>query len=205
MPRKPRLVLPNYPHHVVQRGNRRQQTFFCDADYKYYIRLISEAAAHCDSTILAYCLMPNHVHLVVIPKDKTGLAKLFQEAHKQYTRYINQRNDWRGHLWQERFHSFAMDERHLLAAVRYVELNPVRAKLCDHAWDWHWSSVHAHIANKDDDLVSVSPMLNRINDWHSYLGEPLEEEMLKTIRKKSNTGRPAGSKDFLTLLSKIYE
>jgi len=129
MPRIARLVVPGYPHHVTQRGNRRQRAFFNSQDYLAYLELVASAKEETRCEIRAYCLMPNHVHFVIVPEHKDGLADLFKEAHRRYTRRINFRENWRGHLWQERFHYFVMDEKHLNATVRYVELNPVSADL----------------------------------------------------------------------------
>ena len=136
MARMARVVVPNYPHHVTQRGNRRQKTFFCEDDYRHYIALISKYAKQAKAEVWAYCLMPNHVHLVLVPTEIDGLRKALGEAHRHYTRHINFREGWRGHLWQERFHSFPMDENYLLATVRYVERNPVAARLCELPEDW---------------------------------------------------------------------
>lgn len=133
MARMARLVVPGYPHHVTQRGNRRQKTFFSIDDYASYIKLLAAAKSKAGVEVWAYCLMPNHVHLVVVPKTESSLAALFSDAHRRYTRRINAREGWKGHLWQERFHSSVMDENYLLSTVRYVELNPVRARLCDQA------------------------------------------------------------------------
>jgi putative transposase len=135
MARMPRVVVPEYPHHVTQRGARRQRTFFSAADYKTYLQLLAAAKADAGAEFWAYCLMPNHVHHVIVPSRQDSLAALFSAAHRRYTRHINFREDWRGHLWQERFHSFVMDERYLMATVRYVELNPVRAGLCEQPQD----------------------------------------------------------------------
>lgn len=110
MPRIPRLVVPGYPHHVTQRGNRRQKTFFHARDYLAYLEFIAAAKLKARCDIWAYCLMPNHVHFVMVPQHKDSLSLLFKEAHRRYTRRINFRENWRGHLWQERFHSFVMDE-----------------------------------------------------------------------------------------------
>lgn len=154
--------------------------------------------------IWAYCLMPNHVHLVVVPKSVDGLYKLFKEAHVRYTRRINKREGWQGHLWQERFHSSVMDEYYLLATVRYVELNPVRANLCSRPEDWPWSSVHAHMRGKDDRLVTVKPMLDMVNEsWHSYLGHDDSEEINKQIRNHNKTGRPLGGETFIKKIEKL--
>ena len=159
-----RIVVPDYPHHVTQRGNRRQKTFFSDDDYRTYLELLTEAKSESQVDIWAYCLMPNHVHIVAVPEHTDSLAKFFRNAHRQYSRMINFREGWRGHLWQERFHSFVMDECHLMAAVRYVELNPVRASMCLEPQDWQWSSVRAHLLGRDDSVVRVEPMLQRVTD-----------------------------------------
>ena len=121
MPRFARLVVPNYPHHVTQRGSRRQLTFFNDADYSAYCDLLAEQLPKAEVDILAYCLMPNHVHLILVPHRGDSLARLLRRAHACYARRINVKYGWQGHLWQERFHSFVMDEEHLLAAARYVD------------------------------------------------------------------------------------
>ena len=203
MARLPRVVVPGYPHHVIQRGNRRQATFFCDKDYRAYIKLIAAAKGDAGVSILAYCLMPNHVHIVAVPETTESLADLFKEAHRRYTRRINLREDWRGHLWQERFHSYVMDETHLVAAVRYIELNPVRAGLCKQPDDWHWSSVHAHLAARDDTLTNTGPMLERISNWRSYLSCANSDETLQKLRQHAHTGRPLGSDEFIANLEAI--
>ena len=201
MARMPRLVIPGYPHHVTQRGNRRQRTFFSVEDYQAYIQLLASARDAAGVQIWAYCLMPNHVHFVLVPARSESLADLFKEAHRRYTRLINVREGWCGHLWQERFHSFVMDERHLLAAVRYVELNPVRAKLCARAEHWEWSSALAHLNGTDDALATVAPMLERISNWSNYLDTTESAERLNTLRGYSRTGRPAGNDAFIQKLS----
>ena len=127
MTRIARVVAPGYPHHVTQRGNRRQQTFFGDDDYQAYMDLMTEWCGHHGNEVWAYCLMPNHVHPVVVPSSEDGFRRGIGEAHRRYSRRINFREGWRGHLWQGRFGSYVMDEKHLLAAVRYIEMNPVRA------------------------------------------------------------------------------
>lgn len=200
MARMPRLVVPGYPHHVTQRGIRCMNTFFSAEDYQAYLDLLVRFRDEAGVRIWAYCLMPNHVHLVVVPARKASLSDLFRQVHRRYTRRINFREDWRGHLWQERFHSFVMDERHLLAAVRYIELNPVRAGLILHPEDWRWSSVHGHLAGRDDDLLTVAPMLKRVGNWSQYLGTEVPEQDLQAIRCHSGTGRPAGDESFVECL-----
>lgn len=203
MARVPRVEIIGFPHHLTQRGNRKQQTFFSDADYRIYKKLLAEAKIKAGVSIWAYSLMPNHVHLVAVPSESGGLARLMQHPHRRYAWRINRRMNWQGHLWQSRFYSCPMDEEHLMAAVRYVELNPVRAGLCTNAEEWPWSSVHAHLKAEDDDLTDVAPMLERVNDWIGYLCESAPNSVINTLRSSSASGRPAGSDDFIEMAEKL--
>lgn len=197
MARMARLVVPHYPHHVTQRGNRRQKTFFSSADFRAYLRLIEKTKFEVGIAVWAYCLMPNHIHFIVVPEHRDSLAMLFRETHRRYTFRINGRNDWQGHLWQERFHSCVLDEPHMLAAARYIELNPVRAGLCADPAEWRWSSVHAHLHGRDDQIVSVDPLLGLVGDWRTYLQDECPGDELVTIRKHARTGRPLGGAGFV--------
>jgi len=203
MARLPRVVLPGVPHHVTQRGNRRQKVFFSDDDYRHYLALLSRSCRDARTACWAYCLMPNHVHLILVPTDPDGLRNALSEAHRQYTRTINFRHGWRGHLWQERFHSFPMDDAHLYTAGRYVELNPVRARLVRRADDWPWSSAKAHLQSRNDDLVNVSPMLDRVDAWRHYLDQNQSDSDFDALRKHTQTGRPLGSVSFVDAAERI--
>jgi putative transposase len=203
MARMARVVVPYYPHHVTQRGNRRQKTFFCEDDYRYYIDLMSEFSTQSGTEVWAYCLMPNHVHLVMVPGEEDSLRAALGEAHRRYTRHINFREGWRGHLWQERFHSFTMDEEYLISTVRYVERNPVVARLCVHPEEWKWSSARAHLKGEDDKLVRVKPMLDRIGRWCDYLSDAAESDDKDLIDLHTRTGRPLGSAAFVRRLEVI--
>ena len=198
MARIARVVVPGLPHHVTQRGNRRQETFFVDADYADYRALIAASCKRCGTQVWAYCLMPNHVHLILVPSTEDGLRGALGEAHRRYTRMINLRQGWRGHLWQERFHSFVMDEPHLLAAARYIERNPVRAGLCKTPEQWPWSSARAHLSGRDDELVRVQPLLDLIPDWSHYLVDEPVEPLVDAFHRHIRTGRPLGSNAFLS-------
>jgi len=200
MARLARLVIPGLPHHVTQRGNRRQQTFFCDEDYGAYVELMADWCGERGVEIWAYCLMPNHVHLIAVPQSEDGLARAIGEAHRRYTRRINFREKWRGYLWQGRFCSFIMDEPHLLAAARYVELNPVRAGLVVDAADWPFSSAKAHLSHRDDRLVHVAPMLEMVANWRGLLDSAIPEEELRDLREHGRTGYPLGSTTFVDRL-----
>lgn len=144
--------------------------------------------------------MPNHVHMIMVPESEEGLRCAIGEAHRRYTRLINFREGWRGHLWQGRFASFPMDERYLLAAVRYVELNPVRARLSKNPEAYQWSSTVAHISGKDDNLVKVKPMLEMVGNWKEFLLSGVSEDEVEKIRHHEKTGRPLGSEGFVSKL-----
>jgi len=202
MARIARVVAAELPHHVTQRGNRRMQTFFREKDYQEYLRLMAEWCSKWGVAVWAYCLMPNHVHLVLVPETAEGLHCAVSEAHRRYTRYINFREGWRGHLWQGRFGSFVMDEPHLLTAMRYIELNPVRAGLAKRPEDYAWSSARAHLSGRNDALVKVEPMLSMIGDWASYLAMDVDEEERAALRRHERTGRPLGTPGFIEALEK---
>ena len=199
MSRLARVIAPGLPHHITQRGNRRQLTFFDAEDYQVYLSLMSEWCNKCRVDIWAYCLMPNHVHLIAVPESETGLARAIGEAHRRYTRHINFREGWRGHLWQERFASFPMDEPHLLAAARYVEMNPVAAGLVDRPEAYRWSSAAAHLAGSDDTLVKVKPLLEMVDHWRDFL-TLTDEEGLSILKKHERSGRPLGAAPFVERL-----
>ena len=203
MARLARVVIPGVPHHVTQRGNRRQQTFFGDGDYAAYLELMAEWCREEGVDVWGYCLMPNHVHLIAVPRTEQSLRRAIGEAHRRYTRRINFREKWRGYLWQGRFGSFVMDEAYLLAAARYVELNPVRAGLAADAADWLWTSARAHVSGRDDRLVQVAPLLAMVGDWRGLLDSALPEEQLRELRQHARTGRPLGSAAFLDRLENM--
>jgi len=202
MARLARVVVPGIPHHITQRGVRRMDTFFDAEDYETYLSLMREWCLSAGVEIWAYCLMPNHIHLIAVPDGEASLARGIGEAHRRYTRYINFKKSWKGYLWQGRFASFPMDEDYLLAAARYVELNPVRARMVEKAEDYRWSSAKAHLAGLDDGLVKVQPMLERVNNWTELLASG-DQALLDEFRKHERTGRPLGNGDFVDRLSKL--
>ncbi len=202
MARLARVVVPGIPHHVTQRGVRRMQTFFEDADYERYLSLLSEWCKKIGVEIWAYCLMPNHVHLIAVPEREESLARGIGEAHRRDTRHINFKKEWKGYLWQSRFASFPMDKPYLLAAARYVELNPVRARLVEKTEIWKWSSARAHLAKKDDGLVKVSSMLDRVNAWSDLLASD-DLAVYDDFRKHERTGRPFGDDVFVDRISQL--
>ncbi|WP_374529407.1 transposase [Novosphingobium sp.] len=198
MSRLPRFVLPGHPHHITQRGNRRERTFFEEGDYALYLDLLAASADRAGVEIWSYCLMPNHVHIVAVPQDQDGLWRTFSNVHRTYTGYINARMRVTGHLWQGRFSSVAMDEAHLVCALRYVALNPVRARLVQRPEEWRWSSTGAHLAGRDDHVVRVAPALERVGDFGVFLGADFDEQVsFAALRKAESIGRPVGSPQWL--------
>ena len=201
MARLARVVIPGSPHHVTQRGNGRGQTFFEEGDYALYLNLISTAAQRAGVEIWSYCLMPNHVHLILTPSDAEGLWRTLGDAHRRYTSFINARRGATGHLWQGRFGSVAMDDAHFVAALRYVALNPVRARLVQRAQDWRWSSTRALLRGSDDRVVRVAPALERVGDFGAFLDQDFDENLTySALRKAESVGRPIGSQEWLSEL-----
>lgn len=203
MPRTARLVVPGIPHHVTQRGNRRQRTFFCEEDYARYQKLLRFWCGKAGTQIWAWCLMPNHVHLVLVPEREDGLAAALAPVHRRYTWAVNQREGWRGFLWQSRFGSAPMDEAHLHACFRYIELNPVRAGLVDRPEIWPWSSARAHLGLARDPLTALDPGHERIPDWPALLDLGVDDAEAAALRAGERTGRPLGGAAFTARLSRL--
>ena len=202
MARLARIVAPGCPHHVTARGNRREPIFFEDGDQDIYRDLLSEQMRKADVEVWAYCLMPNPVHLILCPRTEDGLGQALGAAHRRWANFVNARGRWRGHLFDGRFASVAMDEGHLLAAVRYVSLNPVRARLVARARDWPWSSARAHLSSQDDALVRVRPVLDRVERFADLIATEVEDPAFTAIRAAETTGRPLGTADFVADLER---
>jgi putative transposase len=195
-----RVVVPGVPHHVTQRGNRRQVTFFDERDYETYKSLMAEWCAARGVEVWAYCLMPNHVHLIVVPSSERALRAAVGEAHRRYTVMVNQREGWQGCLWQGRFASYPMDDGHLYNCARYVEQNPVRAGLVAEPGQWPHSSARAHLARCDDILVRWRSLGERFDDWNVLLGGKLPSDAVEDVRRHAKTGRPLGPTGFVQRL-----
>jgi putative transposase len=203
MPARGRIVIPELPHHIIQRGNRRQKVFFCDQDRQLYVKLLLKYARKAGVVFWAYCLMENHVHFIAVPSNERSLAAAFGSTHKVYTKIVNEREGWKGFLWQGRFLSFAMDEIHLYAAVRYVELNPVRAGIVKKAEAYPWSSAKAHVLKTREPLVSECFLDEQIKDWASYLGQKTVDSEMNLLRNHTRSGLPLGREDFIAKLEKM--
>ena len=211
MARLARIVVPGVAHHVTQRGNRRQDVFFADADYAAYLALVSAACSAASVRCLAWCLMPNHVHLILVPASEDGLRAALAEAHRRYSRRINLAHGWTGYLWQGRFASYPMADAHLVTAIRYVELNPVRAGLVARAEAWRWSSARAHVNGRPDGLTDLERTRGLHANWRAMLRHGLEAgdltaeaaaafDAVEAFEAHARTGRPLGDEGFVAAL-----
>jgi putative transposase len=207
MPRVARFVLPSVPHHVTQRGNRRGRVFFSDDDHRVYLSWLRQYAIEHEVEVLAYCLMSNHVHLVLVPAARNSLHLALRRLHLRYAQRINRAHEWRGHLWQGRYFASVLDESYLWAAIRYVELNPVRAGMVELAEDYRWSSARAHCGLRADSLLCAKPQWQRqvaaVTDWSQWLQEGLRLDELETLRRNGPKGLPCGSAAFIDDLEQL--
>jgi len=200
MARLARVVIPGLPHHVTQRGNGRAPTFFGDADYALYRDLLAASCRAAGVEVWSWVLMPNHVHLILVPGDADGLRRALAPAHRRYAGVIHARERRTGHFWQGRFGAAAMDEAHLGAAVRYIALNPVRARLVARPEDWPWTSVHAHLSGRDDGITTLAPVLQRYAPFAAFIATEGDPALLEGLRRAETVGRPVGDAAFIATL-----
>ena len=197
MPRAARIVAPGTPHHITQRGNRQQAIFFSDADRHAYLTMLGEMCRQTHTRCLGWCLMTNHVHLILVPATGGGLRAVMASVHTRYAQRINRMQATSGHLFQGRYASYIMDDAHLMAAIRYVENNPVVAGLVRAAGDWRWSSARAHLGLAEDSLTEIAALGQHVPNWRAMLEHGLEAgEMDEAIEASMRTGRPLGSKSW---------
>jgi putative transposase len=203
MPRPSRFVIPGIPHHVTQRGNYKQQTFFTDADYGLYLRLLRVHADRFEVTVQAYCLMPNHAHLILTPPHEDALPGVMQRIHADYARIVHVSQEKTGHLWQARYYSTPMDDAHFWHAMAYVEQNPKRAGLVGRCQDWPWSSAAARLLGTYDGLLDIDAWRRRHTaaTWEECLRLGLRDaDIQQRIREATGKGWPLGSDRFLAEL-----
>ena len=201
MPRNARCVLPGTPYHVTQRGTDRQRIFFLNSDRELYLHLLQRNLATTHVRLLAYALMPNHVHAVVVPERDDSLARLFRRVHGRYAQYINTRRDRCGHLWQGRFYSCPLSFSRLPTALRYVELNPCRAGLVDQPEDYRWSSAATHLNGVADPFGILDLRFfddaGGVDTWQGMYDEPMTDEIVEDLRNCTYAGRPFGDEEFI--------
>lgn len=205
MPRLARIAIPGVPHHVTQRGNNRQDIFFTEEDRRFYLKCLHDYASESDLDILGYCLMRNHVHLLVMPGTETSLAQALGRAHWRYSQTVNRLHGRSGHLWQGRFFSCALDEHHAYRALAYIERNPVRAKIVRKAWEYPWSSAAFHAG------VSVPPPWLNMGLWSKWSDaahwkaelQKRQTEGMEDVRFHTRRGRPLGSDRFVAKMEAL--
>lgn len=197
MARQARIVIPNTAHHITQRGNRGENIFFEKGDYQSYLDIITEQCARFNVSLMAYCLLPNQIHLIAEPKDADLMARAIGEAHRRYTNHINARQDWRGHLFQDRFFSYAMDEQHCLRAARFIETLPVTMKIAPKPENYLWSSAKSRIKIVENSFLKPFRAFHAVQNWEDYLARPMDSMEMNKIQLHLQTGRPRGSDLFL--------
>jgi len=200
MARSSRIVTPNYPYHITQRGNYRQAIFENKEDRIKYLLWMDNYSQKYNLSLLAYCLMDNHVHFIAIPRQEDSLSKVFSIVHMRYSQYFNKKMSAAGHLWQGRFYSCVLDEPHLMAAILYVERNPVRSGLVKNPWDWQWSSAAFHTGRSkmEINIEDIKGILDfDIIKWEQYLSSEEPEDQIDIIRNNTKQGRPVGTAKFI--------
>lgn len=203
MARFARLVVPGYPHHITQRGVRSMNIFASDDDRRAYLTFMAEESERFGVTFLAWCLMTNHVHLIAQPGDSDSLARAIGEAHRRYSRMKNFSEGVRGYLFQGRFGSCVLDQQHLLAAGRYVERNPVRARMVREATEYKWSSCRYHCGLEEaDPLVRERQLPEMVGHWLEFVSE-WDSEADTKVRMGTRTGRPVGDEVFVDKLEQL--
>ncbi len=200
MVRTSRIVIPDTPHHVTHRGNRREPVFFSQDDLELYLSLCLKYFCMHRLKISAYCLMKNHVHFIAVPQYEQSLSKAIGITQMRYSQLLNKKNGWTGHLWSNRFISTPLDWDHFRAAVRYSERNPVRARIVLRAEEYRWSSARSHVFGEKDPLLSREALFGldeEVGDWSAWLNDDDDIEEIDRLRDSTKTGRPCGSASFL--------
>jgi putative transposase len=201
MPRIARLMLADYPFHLAHRGNQQRKTFLERGDYLGYLDLLRRYSEQFDMLIWAYCLMPNHVHILAVGKQRNSIPRAIGNTQREYSRRSNRRRQTTGHLWANRYFSTILDEPHLWAAVKYVELNPARGRLVTNATDYEWSSARAHAGLVRSDLLDPErPFPGPIGDWRGWLATGLDDETVQRLQENTYSGAPSGSREFVSEL-----
>ncbi|MFZ0821661.1 MAG: transposase [Candidatus Acidiferrales bacterium] len=206
MARLPRIVAVNIAHHVTQRGNARQFILAGDAERLVYLDLLQQNLKLYQVSLLGYCLMSNHVHLIVVPHEAVALAAALKQIHGRYASYWNAGHSSSGHVWQGRFYSCPLDTAHLWIALRYTELNPLRAKLVTEAAAWTWSSAAVHCALRQPPAWLDMEIWSKrwsAESWREYLASNEPDDQFAAIRQCTHSGRPLGTSYFVQSLEEV--
>lgn len=196
MPRIARALVDGFIYHIINRSNGRQTIFHQDEDYKAFVNLIKEARNRYSVKILAYCLMPNHFHIVMIPVKAEELSKCIQWLMTSHVRRHHKKYETTGHIWQGRFKSFIIQkDDHLLTVLRYVEGNPIRAALVTSAKEWLWSSHKERIGMESTQILSEIPLKLPLN-WSKYVNQPLTNRDLERLHLSVRRQSPFGDSEW---------
>lgn len=207
MPRIARVVAVDYPHHVIQRGNNRQKTFFAQVTREKYLALLKEYTQQWNVSVLAYCLMSNHVHLLLRPHQPEALAKVMQGVSLCYTQYINKRYRRTGRLWESRYYSCIVDEEaYLWVVARYIEQNPLRAKIVKQPQNYPYSSARAHVLGTEDKILGEELFVERERaEYINFITARVPEKELSQLRKFTKTGKPLGKESFVKKIGRLLK
>lgn len=202
MARQARIVISETLHHITQRGNRGEHIFLQKEDYKTYLNILQEQCERFHVYLYSYCLLPNQIHLIVKPKEAELMARAIGETHRRYTNYINIRENWRGHLFQDRFFSYATDEQHGLRAARFAETLPVTIGIAPKPENYLWSSAKSRIKVTKNNFLKTFHSFHALQNWEDFLSRPMDPKEMNTIQLHLQTGRPRGSELFLDMIEK---
>ncbi len=198
MPRRLRVIVPGVAHHIIQRGNNRQRILEDYSDFTTYCYLINKYTVRHKVSVIAYCLMNNHVHFVMVPEEKSGISRLFNTVQMRYAQYKNYKRKTSGHLWQGRFFSCLLDNDHLFYAIRYVEQNPVRAKMVNYPWDYEWSSAKGHVGKLLTKYIKIKKIsIIEKKYWKQYLLNS-DGDIDEKIRRKTKMGKAFAGNEFIS-------
>lgn len=197
MARQARIVIENTAHHITQRGNRGENVFFEKSDYQTYLDILTEQCERFKVSLFGYCLLPNQVHFIAEPKESELMARAIGETHRRYSCLINERNDWRGHLFQDRFFSYPCDEQNALRAARFIETLPVTMGIAPKPENYLWSSAKSRIKVVENHFLKPFRSFHAVQNWADYLARPMDPDEMNKIQLHLQTGRPRGSDLFL--------
>jgi putative transposase len=206
MPRIARIVIPNVPHHITQRGNNKQDVFFVDDDKAAFLGILKVQSITFGLTIEGFCLMTNHIHIIATPQKEDSLARAMGRTNLLYAQYINYMHGRGGHMWENRFFSCPMDTNYFFKALCYIEQNPVRAGMVRRPWTYRWSSAAFHTGGDDEFGLVDKAKWNHLSsgkDWKFILQKRLEKLDLNRLRVYCRTGRPLGGDKFISKIEVI--
>ena len=200
MARQARIVIPHHFHHIAQRGIEGERIFFDKQDFQKYLNIIQEQSRAKEMEIFSYCFFPNQIHILCVPQDKKDLSSIIGETNRQYTKYINQKMERVGSLFQNRFFSYTMDEPSALRAARFIETLPVTRELTPKPQNYLWSSAKFRIKNISESFIKEFKNFHALQNWEEFLNRPMDQKELRAVQLHLQTGRPRGNDLFLDMV-----